>query len=141
MRWWLERMGPLSFYVMQQHLCRMKKYYWFQAWIQNTTVEENILFHNLNSDELLGKVLDACALYPDVESLPAGLNTEIGEKGINLSGGQKQRLALARAVYSQADIYLLDDPLSAVDSKVGNHIFNKIIGHQGKESKCWDFEI
>jgi ABC-type bacteriocin/lantibiotic exporter with double-glycine peptidase domain len=65
--------------------------------------------------------------------LPGGLNTEIGEKGINLSGGQKQRLALARAVYSQADIFLLDDPLSAVDSKVGNHIFSQVIGNRGKQ--------
>ena len=80
----------------------------------------------------MGKVLEACALCPDVATLPAGLKTEIGEKGVNLSGGQKQRLALARAVYSQADIYLLDDPLSAVDSKVGNHIFNQVISNQGK---------
>lgn len=63
--------------------------------------------------------------------LPAGDQTEIGEKGINLSGGQKQRISLARAVYSRADIYLLDDPLSAVDSHVGKHIFDKVIGPNG----------
>lgn len=63
--------------------------------------------------------------------LPGGDQTEIGEKGINLSGGQKQRVSLARAVYNQADIYLLDDPLSAVDSHVGRHIFDNVIGPNG----------
>lgn len=63
--------------------------------------------------------------------LPGGDQTEIGEKGINLSGGQKQRISLARAVYNQADLYLLDDPLSAVDSHVGKHIFEKVIGPSG----------
>ena len=61
--------------------------------------------------------------------------TEIGEKGINLSGGQKQRVSLARAVYFDADTYLLDDPLSAVDSHVGKHIFDKVIGPKGKLRK------
>lgn len=77
------------------------------------------------------KVLEACALVPDLKILPGGDQTEIGEKGINLSGGQKQRVALARAVYSRADIYLLDDPLSAVDAHVGKHIFDKVIGPTG----------
>lgn len=63
--------------------------------------------------------------------LPGGDETEIGEKGINLSGGQKQRVSLARAVYSQADLFLFDDPLSAVDSHVGKHIFEKVIGPNG----------
>lgn len=63
--------------------------------------------------------------------LPGGDQTEIGEKGINLSGGQKQRVALARAVYSRAQIYLLDDPLSAVDSHVGKHIFDNVFGENG----------
>ena len=77
------------------------------------------------------KVLDACALQPDLEILNAGDETEIGEKGINLSGGQKQRVSLARAAYSDADIFLLDDPLSAVDSHVGKHIFKNVIGPDG----------
>lgn len=76
-------------------------------------------------------VLEACALLPDLDILPSGDRTEIGEKGINLSGGQKQRVALARAVYSRAQIYLLDDPLSAVDAYVGKHIFDKVIGPAG----------
>lgn len=76
-------------------------------------------------------MVEACALLPDLKILPGGDQTEIGEKGINLSGGQKQRVALARAVYSRADIYLLDDPLSAVDAHVGKHIFDKVIGPLG----------
>ena len=65
--------------------------------------------------------------------LPAGDSTEIGEKGVNLSGGQKQRIAIARAVYADADIYVLDDPLSAVDVHVGAHIFRNVVqgGAQG----------
>ncbi len=62
-----------------------------------------------------------------LQMLPAGVDTEIGEKGINLSGGQKQRIALARAVYSDADFYIMDDPLSAVDVHVGRHIFDHCI--------------
>ena len=71
-------------------------------------------------------MVEACALQPDLDILPGGDQTEIGEKGINLSGGQKQRVSLARAVYNDSDLYLLDDPLSAVDSHVGKHIFDKV---------------
>lgn len=97
-----------------------------QAWIQNATLKDNILFGRPLNEEFYEKVIEACALSADLAMLPAGDQTEIGEKGINLSGGQKQRVALARAVYSEADIYLLDDPLSAVDSHVGKHIFNNV---------------
>lgn len=76
-------------------------------------------------------MIEACALTPDFKMLPAGDQTEIGEKGINLSGGQKQRVALARAVYNDSENYFLDDPLSAVDSHVGKHIFEKVIGPNG----------
>ena len=75
--------------------------------------------------------MEACALVPDLEMLPGGDATEIGEKGINLSGGQKQRISVARSVYSNGQLYLLDDPLSAVDSHVGKHIFEKVIGPNG----------
>uniref|UniRef100_A0A669F1U5 Canalicular multispecific organic anion transporter 1 n=1 Tax=Oreochromis niloticus TaxID=8128 RepID=A0A669F1U5_ORENI len=102
-----------------------------QAWIQNVTLKDNILFGSPHEEENFKKVIQACALAPDLELLPGGDLTEIGEKGINLSGGQKQRVSLARAVYSQADIYLLDDPLSAVDSNVGKHLFEKVIGPNG----------
>jgi ATP-binding cassette subfamily C (CFTR/MRP) protein 1 len=77
------------------------------------------------------RVVQSCALEPDLAILPNRDQTEIGEKGINLSGGQKQRVSLARAVYNNADIYLLDDPLSAVDAHVGQHIFDQVIGPTG----------
>ena len=98
-----------------------------QAWIQNMSLRNNILFDKPFRDKHFKKVLHACALESDLEILTAGEETEIGENGINLSGGQKQRVSLARAVYSDADLYLLDDPLSAVDSHVGKHIFDKIL--------------
>eukprot|EP00102_Acyrthosiphon_pisum_P020986 XP_016658196.1 PREDICTED: multidrug resistance-associated protein 1 isoform X2 [Acyrthosiphon pisum] len=102
-----------------------------QAWIQNTSLKDNILFGQTLSDRAYNKVIDACALRADFQMLPAGDDTEIGEKGINLSGGQKQRVSLARAVYKESDIYFLDDPLSAVDSHVGKHIFEHVIGPTG----------
>ncbi|XP_061083514.1 ATP-binding cassette sub-family C member 2-like [Conger conger] len=102
-----------------------------QAWIQNATLRDNILFGSSLEEARFHKVLDACALVPDLELLPGGDQTEIGEKGINLSGGQKQRVSMARAVYSSADIFLLDDPLSAVDSHVGKHLFNEVVGPNG----------
>ncbi|OON17784.1 ABC transporter, ATP-binding protein, partial [Opisthorchis viverrini] len=77
------------------------------------------------------KVLRCCCLTDDLEQFPNGDLTEIGERGINLSGGQKQRISLARAVYQKADIYLLDDPLSAVDAHVANALFSQVIGPQG----------
>ncbi|OQV17380.1 putative Canalicular multispecific organic anion transporter 2 [Hypsibius exemplaris] len=77
------------------------------------------------------KTLDACSLRTDLEMLSGGDETEIGERGTNLSGGQSSELALARAVYSNADVYILDDPLSAVDAHVGKHIFENVIGPNG----------
>ncbi|XP_062546109.1 multidrug resistance-associated protein 1 isoform X12 [Armigeres subalbatus] len=106
-----------------------------QAWIQNATLQDNIIFGKALDTKLYNKVIAACALKPDIEMLPGGDQTEIGEKGINLSGGQKQRVSLARAVYSDADVYFLDDPLSAVDSHVGKHIFEQVIGENGLLAK------
>ena len=98
-----------------------------QVWIQNLTLKNNILFnHSVNNVEY-DRVIEACALKADLEILPAGDNTEIGETGINLSGGQKQRIGIARAVYSNADLYLLDDPLSAVDAHVGKQLFENVL--------------
>uniref|UniRef100_A0A671NKW8 Multidrug resistance-associated protein 1 n=1 Tax=Sinocyclocheilus anshuiensis TaxID=1608454 RepID=A0A671NKW8_9TELE len=102
-----------------------------QAWIQNTTLKDNILFGRDAKDSWYQKVVEACALLPDLEILPGGDLTEIGEKGVNLSGGQKQRVSVARAIYCNCAVYLLDDPLSAVDAHVGKHIFEKVIGPQG----------
>ena len=102
-----------------------------QSWIQQTTVRQNILFGKPYNEGFYNKCLEACALIADVALFPDGDETELGEKGINLSGGQKQRISLARAVYSDSDIYLLDDPLSAVDTKVGKHLFDSVIGPNG----------
>ncbi|KAI8125132.1 Multidrug resistance-associated protein 1 [Lucilia cuprina] len=106
-----------------------------QAWIQNATLRENILFGKEYDRKRYNRVIDACALRADIDMLSAGDKTEIGEKGINLSGGQKQRISLARAVYSDADLYFLDDPLSAVDSHVGKHIFEEVVGPKGLLAK------
>ncbi|NXU19083.1 MRP1 protein, partial [Pardalotus punctatus] len=102
-----------------------------QAWIQNDSLQENILFGSHLNRPYYELVLESCALLPDLEQLPNGDQTEIGERGVNISGGQKQRVSLARAVYSNADLYLLDDPLSAVDVHVGKHLFEKLIGPSG----------
>ena len=102
-----------------------------QAWILNATLKDNILFGNAYDPERYRQVLRVCGLEPDLAILPAGDLTEIGERGINLSGGQKQRVSLARAAYNDADVYLLDDPLSAVDAHVDKHLWDNLIGPGG----------
>merc|ERR1712223_609041 len=102
-----------------------------QAWIQNATLKNNILFHNKYDKDKYNNILEACAMKADLLTLPGGDGTEIGEKGINLSGGQKHRVALARVVYSDVDICIMDDPLSAVDAHVGKHIFDNVISNNG----------
>ncbi|KAG0073648.1 hypothetical protein BGZ90_011416 [Linnemannia elongata] len=102
-----------------------------QAWILNATVHDNILFGNSFDQARYDLVLTVCGLLPDLEMLPAGDQTEIGERGINLSGGQKQRVSLARAAYDDADLYLLDDPLSAVDAHVAQHLWKNLLGPNG----------
>ncbi|XP_003727446.1 multidrug resistance-associated protein 7 [Strongylocentrotus purpuratus] len=98
-----------------------------EPWLQHATVKENILFGKAYNADRYMSVVEACALIEDLRILPAGDETEVGENGITLSGGQKARVALARAVYQDSDIYLLDDPLAAVDADVGQHIFSKCI--------------
>lgn len=106
-------------------------------WILNGTVRENVLFGHKYDAEFYQHVLNACALSIDLKILPKGDKTEVGEKGISLSGGQKARLALARAVYARADVYLFDDPLSAVDEHVGRHLIDHVFGPNGMlKSKC-----
>ncbi|CDR39229.1 CYFA0S03e01090g1_1 [Cyberlindnera fabianii] len=96
-------------------------------WIMNATFKENILFGHKFDEEFYQKTLEACQLLPDLEILPDGDSTHVGEKGISLSGGQKARLSLARAVYSRADVFILDDILSAVDAHVGKNIIEQVI--------------
>ncbi|XP_054869260.1 ATP-binding cassette sub-family C member 12 [Amphiprion ocellaris] len=98
-----------------------------QAWIFHGTVQENILMGQPLDQAKYDRVVDVCSLRADLKILPYGDQTEIGERGLNLSGGQKQRISLARAVYSDKDIFLLDDPLSAVDAHVGKHIFEECV--------------
>ena len=96
-----------------------------QAWIQNLTLRDNILFGQPYDPKRFADAVAVCGLEPDLKLLVAGDQTEIGENGINLSGGQKQRVALARAVYRRAELYLLDDPLAALDAHVGREVFNR----------------
>ncbi|XP_070469709.1 ATP-binding cassette sub-family C member 12 isoform X4 [Equus przewalskii] len=98
-----------------------------QAWIFHGNVRENILFGEKYDHQRYQHTVRVCALQEDLSSLPYGDLTEIGERGLNLSGGQKQRISLARAIYSNHEIYLLDDPLSAVDAHVGKHVFEECI--------------
>uniref|UniRef100_A0A8C7XPA4 ATP-binding cassette sub-family C member 5 n=1 Tax=Oryzias sinensis TaxID=183150 RepID=A0A8C7XPA4_9TELE len=98
-----------------------------QAWILNDTLRNNILFGKEFNSKKYDAVLEACCLLQDLADFPYGDTTEIGERGTSLSGGQRQRVSLARALYSERPILLLDDPLSAVDACVGSHIFNKAI--------------
>ena len=107
-------------------LCGTTAYVAQSPWIQSGKIEENILFGKEMNRERYERVLEACSLKKDLEVLSFGDQTVIGERGINLSGGQKQRIQIARALYQDADIYLFDDPFSAVDAHTGSHLFKVI---------------
>ncbi|KAJ3068228.1 Multidrug resistance-associated protein 4, partial [Rhizoclosmatium hyalinum] len=96
-------------------------------WIITGSIQDNIVFGEALDVERLNQVIKACSLERDLKSFEHGLNTIVGERGITLSGGQKARVALARACYSTAELVLLDDPLAAVDAKVGRQIFDNCI--------------
>ena len=102
-----------------------------QSWVMNASVKENIIFGHRWDPQFYQRTVHACELVEDFKALPDGDQTEVGERGISLSGGQKARLTLARAVYARADVYLLDDCLSAVDQHVGRHLIDNILGSQG----------
>nr|BAX25130.1 MRP-like ABC transporter -like [Oryza brachyantha] len=97
------------------------------AWIQTGTVQDNILFGSSMDQQRYQETLVRCSLEKDLAMLPHGDGTQIGERGVNLSGGQKQRVQLARALYQNADIYLLDDPFSAVDAHTASSLFNEYV--------------
>ena len=103
------------------------------SWILNDTIEQNILFFKPMDREKYNKVISICQLTPDLLIFPQGDQTEIGEKGVNLSGGQKARMAIARAVYNDSDIYVFDDPLSALDAYVGMNLFNEVFNDYLKD--------
>jgi len=101
-------------------------------WIINSSLEGNIKFAAPDrGEDVYQKVLTNACLLDDLNILPAGDQTEIGERGINLSGGQRARIAIARAAYREADLYLFDDPLAAVDAHVGQSLFDNILGANG----------
>ncbi|KAL8861409.1 MAG: hypothetical protein Q9178_002282 [Gyalolechia marmorata] len=102
-----------------------------QPWVMNASVKENIIFGHRWDPQFYDRTVNACALADDFKTLPDGDRTEVGERGISLSGGQKARLTLARAVYARADVYLLDDCLSAVDQHVGRHLIDQVLGSRG----------
>lgn len=107
-----------------------------QAWIFEGTVRSNIVFTEDFDEFRYKKVIFVCALEHDLSSFPRADETLIGDRGISLSGGQKARINLARAIYKKADIYLLDDPLSAVDAHVGKHIFENCIEKFLSDKMC-----
>ena len=106
------------------------------AWIFSGTIRENILFGEQYDEDKYNRVIEACALTQDIQKFPDCDQTIVGERGVVLSGGQRARVSLARAVYAEGELYLLDDPLSAVDSKVAHHIFRECIkGLLGKKTR------
>jgi ABC-type multidrug transport system fused ATPase/permease subunit len=115
---------PASEEAPSLHVIGKIAYHQQTPWILNASVKENILFGREYDEERFNATIEAACLGPDIAILNNGLDTEIGEKGINLSGGQKARVSFARAVYQNNDILLLDDPLSAVDAHVGQHMFH-----------------
>lgn len=105
------------------NLCGKVAYVSQSPWILSGSIQDNITFGNKMDANNYDRVLDVCSLKKDLEAMPFGDQTIIGERGINLSGGQKQRVQIARAIYHDADIYLFDDPFSAVDAHTGSHLF------------------
>ncbi|XP_047061268.1 ABC transporter C family member 3-like [Lolium rigidum] len=115
--------------------CGTMAYVSQSAWIQSGKIKDNILFAKEMDCEKYDRVLESCSLKKDLEILPFGDETVIGERGINLSGGQKQRIQIARALYQDADIYLFDDPFSAVDAHTGTHLFKEcLLGALGSKT-------
>ncbi|KAI4321712.1 hypothetical protein MLD38_035061 [Melastoma candidum] len=120
-------LGELSKITGMLRLCGTKAYVAQSPWIQSGKIEDNILFGLPMDREKYERILEACCLKKDLEILPFGDQTMIGERGINLSGGQKQRVQIARALYQDADIYLFDDPFSAVDAHTGSHLYKECL--------------
>ncbi|KAH7578351.1 hypothetical protein JRO89_XS01G0371600 [Xanthoceras sorbifolium] len=120
-------MGEMHKLSGKVRVCGRTGYVAQTSWIQNGTIEENILFGLPMNRERYMEVIRVCCLEKDLEMLEYGDQTEIGERGINLSGGQKQRIQLARAVYQDCDIYLLDDVFSAVDAQTGSDLFKECV--------------
>ncbi|KAH9796222.1 ABC transporter C family member 2 [Citrus sinensis] len=110
------------------------------SWIFNATVRDNILFGSAFEPARYEKAIDVTSLQHDLDLLPGGDVTEIGERGVNISGGQKQRVSMARAVYSNSDVFIFDDPLSALDAHVGRQVDRIILVHEGMVKEEGTFE-
>ncbi|KAM6464847.1 ATP-binding cassette sub-family C member 8 isoform 3-T3 [Liasis olivaceus] len=106
-----------------------------KPWLLNATVEENITFESPFNKQRYKAVIDACCLQPDIDILPHGDQTQIGERGINLSGGQRQRISVARALYQQTNVVFLDDPFSALDIHLSDHLMQEGILNLLREDK------
>uniref|UniRef100_A0A8C4WBK3 ATP binding cassette subfamily C member 8 n=1 Tax=Gopherus evgoodei TaxID=1825980 RepID=A0A8C4WBK3_9SAUR len=106
-----------------------------KPWLLNATVEENIIFESPFNKQRYKAVIDACSLQPDIDILPHGDQTQIGERGINLSGGQRQRISVARALYQQTNVVFLDDPFSALDIHLSDHLMQEGILKMLREDK------
>ncbi|XAR61328.1 Xenobiotic-transporting ATPase [Bertholletia excelsa] len=126
-------LGEMQKISGQVRVCGSTAYVAQTSWIQNGTIQENILFGLPMARQRYKEAIRVCCLEKDLEMMEYGDQTEIGERGINLSGGQKQRIQLARAVYQDCDIYLLDDVLSAVDAHTGSEIFKECVKGALKE--------
>ncbi|XP_010259593.1 PREDICTED: ABC transporter C family member 4-like isoform X2 [Nelumbo nucifera] len=120
-------LGEMHKIAGKVRVCGTTAYVAQTSWIQNGTIQDNILFGLPMNTEKYREVIRVCSLEKDLEMMEFGDQTEIGERGINLSGGQKQRIQLARAVYQDCDIYLLDDVFSAVDAQTGSEIFKECV--------------
>ncbi|CAJ1877943.1 unnamed protein product [Sphenostylis stenocarpa] len=120
-------LGELRKISGKVRVCGSVAYVAQTSWIQNGTIEENILFGLPMDRQRYNEAIRVCCLEKDLEMMDYGDQTEIGERGINLSGGQKQRIQLARAVYQDCDVYLLDDVFSAVDAHTGSEIFKECV--------------
>ncbi|XP_044281697.1 ATP-binding cassette sub-family C member 8 isoform X2 [Varanus komodoensis] len=106
-----------------------------KPWLLNATVEENITFESPFNKQRYKAVIDACSLQPDIDILPHGDQTQIGERGINLSGGQRQRISVARALYQQTNVVFLDDPFSALDIHLSDHLMQEGILNMLRDDK------
>ncbi|XP_067396777.1 ATP-binding cassette sub-family C member 8 isoform X3 [Emydura macquarii macquarii] len=106
-----------------------------KPWLLNATVEENITFESPFNKQRYKAVIDACSLQPDIDILPHGDQTQIGERGINLSGGQRQRISVARALYQKTNVVFLDDPFSALDIHLSDHLMQEGILKMLREDK------
>ncbi|XP_053576620.1 ATP-binding cassette sub-family C member 8 isoform X2 [Bombina bombina] len=106
-----------------------------KPWLLNATVEENITFESAFNKQKYKAIIDACSLQPDIDILPHGDQTQIGERGINLSGGQRQRISVARALYQQTNVVFLDDPFSALDIHLSDHLMQEGILKMLRDNK------